>query len=446
VTKNGKNCRLEATLSFLGKIQRSRAAEKKQALRSGRYWFKKELFWIPLAIFIVLVAYLGWDYRGPLEIPLQPDNACGLPCLQADDLLVQGHDSEGNLWATRGMVAYQLLKGDSKFIRQYHIPTGLSIFWLRNFSVVRRVTLRPECVELLPMSDGEACAMSAGRMWYRPANGEDFEETLTLPHYGIFTGQGQGVRNDGLVRLNDGTILLGEYFRNDERTNVRIYSSKDNGKTWQVAYNFRPDQIRHVHAIQQDSYSEKAWICTGDENWESMVAWTSNGGKTLNPIGQGSQIWRVCQLAFTEEALLWGTDTGSAAVSGIYRWDRTTHKLTKLVDVPGEMFYATRLAGGTIVMSTVRDGVKNEKDDKTRLWIVMHGKNVASIVCGTWASSRKYAKLRFQRDQGSTSLYMTCLNHQEYNDGDLIVISEKVLRAVAEGVRSQPSSEADPGT
>lgn len=97
-------------------------------------------------------------------------------------------------------------------------------------------------------------------------------------------------------------------------------------------------------------------------------------------------------------------------------------------------------------MSTNREGAKNEKDDKTRLWIITHGKNVVSIVCGTWASSRKYAKPRFQRDQGSTSLYMTCLNHQEYNDGDLIVISEKILRAAAEGVYSQAPYEADLST
>ena len=418
----------------------SSSAEKKRALWYGRRWFKKKLFWIPLAIFIVLVAYLAWDYRGPIEIPLQPDKAFGLPCLRADDLLVQGNDTDGHLWATRGMVAYRLRKSDSKFIRQYHIPTGFSIFWFRNFSIVRRVTLRPECVELLPMSDGEACAMSAGRMWYRPVHGKDFEETLILPHYGISSGQ--GVRNDGLVRLNDGTILLGEYFRNKDRTNIHIYASKDNGRNWQVAFDFQPGQIRHVHAIQQDPYTEKAWICTGDKDRESIVAWSRDGAKTLNPIGQGSQIWRVCQLAFTKDALFWGADTG-AEVSGIYRWDRTTHRLTKLIDVQGCMFYATRLAGGTIVMSTNREGANNEKDDKTRLWISTDGKSVASIVCGTWggrstlASKRKYAKLRFQRDQGSDYLYMTCLNQKEYNDGNLIVISEKILRAAAGGVPSQ---------
>ena len=228
---------------------------------SGHRWFRRKFFWVLGAIVIILASYFTWDYRGPSEITLQPDIVFGLHCLRAKDLLIQGHDQEGYLWATHGMVAYRLREDESKFVRQYHIPTGFSIFWFRNFSIVRRLTLRPECVELLSMPNGEACAMSAGHMWYRPPHGESFRETLNLPHYGLSTGQ--GVRNDGLVRLSNGNILVGEYFMNINRSNVKIYASKDNGKTWQVAYIFEPGQIRHVHAVQQDPYTKKTWICTG---------------------------------------------------------------------------------------------------------------------------------------------------------------------------------------
>jgi len=407
--------------------------EKKFRFQSGLRQLLSKRNLILLAIFTFLTVYLVRDYRGPLEISLRQSYACNLPCLRANDLLVQGHDTEGNLWATRGMIAYRLLKGDNKFVRQYHIPTGFSIFWLRNFSIIRRLTLRPEVVELLPLPHGEACAMSAGHMWYRPGNGKGFEETFTLPHYGISVGL--GVRNDGLIRLEDGTILLGEYFMNEERTSVHIYKSEDNGKTWQVTYTFKPGQIRHIHAIQQDPYTGKVWLCTGDLDDESMIAWSNDGAKTFTPIGQGSQIWRVTQLVFTKDALYWGTDTGSAKVSrGIYRWDRTTHKLTKLADVPKEMFYATRLSGGTIVVSTTSTGGRNEKDNKTRLKLITDGKNVTSIMCGTRSSSKKYAKLRFPRDQGASSLYITALNQKEYNDAELIVISEKELKKAAKSI------------
>ncbi|MBE9569190.1 MAG: hypothetical protein IMF11_01065 [Proteobacteria bacterium] len=98
---------------------------KNQPSRSGLRWLKRKLFWISSVLVIVLTVYLAWDYRGPLEISLRSDKAFGLPCFRAKDLLVQGHDF---LWATRGMVVYRLWKGESKFVRQYHIPTGFSIF------------------------------------------------------------------------------------------------------------------------------------------------------------------------------------------------------------------------------------------------------------------------------------------------------------------------------
>jgi hypothetical protein len=402
--------------------------------------YLKKSCWISSAIVALLVVYGIKDYYGPGEIRLQGDNAWGLPCMRARDLLVQCYDLEGGLWATRGMIAYRLLEGESKFVRQCHIPTGCSIFWLRNFSIVRRLLLRPECVELLVMPDGEICAMSAGAMWYRNAHGENFEKTLILRHYAI--GIGQGIFHPGLARLINGTILFGEYFTNRDRTNVRLYASNDNGRSWQVAHEFPPGRIRHVHAVQQDPYTKNAWVLTGDADSESMVAETSDCGKSLNPIGEGSQTWRVCQLAFTKEALFWGADTGNGAHSGIYKWDRKTHELTKLTYIPGAVFYAIKLSSGMIVLSTDCEGAPNERDDKTRLWIITDGKNITEIPCGSWASRKRFAKLWFPRDQGSTSLCLTCLNQKEFNDGDLIILSEKVLLAVTQ---SQKTSTADKG-
>jgi hypothetical protein len=161
-----------------------------------------------------------------------------------------------------------------------------------------------------------------------------------------------------------------------------------------------------------------------------MVAWTDNGGKTLNPIGLGKQRWRVTQLAFTETSLFWGADTRKSEESGIYRWDRKTRKLKKLAGTVGVIMYATKLAGGTIVMSTSIERVNREKDAKTRLWIITGGKKVNSMVFGTRASRRKFAKLRFQRRQGSDSLALTVMNHVEFNN-DLLIISEKALKSAA---------------
>jgi hypothetical protein len=206
-----------------------------------------------------------------------------------------------------------------------------------------------------------------------------------------------------------------------------------------VAYEFIPKQIRHVHAIQKDPYTDKLWVCTGDDDEESMVAWSDNEFKTIHEIGHGSQLWRVCQLIFTEDAVLWGTDTGSENDAGIYKWDRKTIELQKYQNIDGAVFFGTRLKNGTIVMSTDRESMKNEKDDKTRLFIISKDNKITSIECGTWKHKKsgfwfKYALLRFQRDQGGDALAVTCINQKEFPDSELILISEDNLNTDAKTI------------
>lgn len=383
--------------------------------------------------------YLILDYYGPHEIMVKSDVVMGMPVLRVEneELIVQEYDKEGSLWVTRGMWAYQMKPQKNKFVRRFHIPTGPSIFWLRNFSIIRRLTLRPECVELLIMPDGKALAMSAGRIWYQPDYNEKMKETFRLRHYGI--GIGQGIRNDGWDILKDGKILFGEYFRNINRSNVRLFCSEDNGRSWQVAHEFSPGKIRHIHAIQQDPFEDKAWILAGDNKHEPMISWTDNGGYTLNIIGQGAQKYRATQLVFTGNFLFWGADTDHPEDGGIYRYDRKLKRIEKFSSTKGVVLYATRLTGGTIVMSTQSTkGSLSKKETKTRLIIIQDEKNVVSIVFGEEASRRKYAKLRFQRRQGNNSLVISVLNHKEYNN-DLLIIPEYSLKGFIDRNHSTPN-------
>jgi len=327
------------------------------------------------------------------------------------------------------MVIYQLKNGDDKFLRMAHIPTGFSIFWLRNFSVLRKLTLRPECVEMVVTDKGDICALSAGKIWLLQSDNLNFEQTMVLPNYGFGD---QGVRNDGIIDINDTTLLLGEYFRNANGDRVRILKSLNNNKDWEPAYEFEAGLIRHIHAVQKDPYSEKLWVCTGDMDSQSLVAWSEDGFKSIIQIGHGSQLWRVCQLVFTEHALYWGTDTDSDDLAGIYKWEKKTEKIEKLQKVDGAVFFGTRLSKGTIVMSTNREGMKNEIGDRTSLYVISCDDKIASFEGGTWDHKKpgfwfKYAMLRFQRNQGASSLVITCLNLKEFPDGDMLIISEDTL-------------------
>ncbi len=407
-----KNAKREAKVSNLGKCT-------KRTILAGSI--------------LAVVIYLAIDYHGPRKINLNKDKAFGMDCLRARDLIVQDYDQNGTLWASRGMIIYELKENHDKFIKVAHVPTGLSIFWLRNFTILRRFTVRPECIEMVIADKGDICALSAGKMWYMPSGGKKFKKALILDHYGF---EGQGMRNDGIVYIGDSVMYFGEYFTNPERTGVNLYKSNNNGKSWDTAYHFPAGQIRHIHAVQKDPYSEKLWVCTGDADDESMVAYSVDSFKTLTVIGQGSQIWRVCQLVFTENTVYWGTDTGHSKLAGIYKWNRESTELNKLQKINDAVFYCTRLAGGTIVMSTDREGMSNKKDDKTRIYIITDKSKTTCIEAGTWKHKKpgfrfKFAKLRFQRTQGASSLAMNCLNQMEFPDGDLLIIDEDELIEMA---------------
>jgi hypothetical protein len=276
---------------------------------------------------------------------------------------------------------------------------------------------------------GALCAMSAGRMWLLKPGEKRFKETFRLSHYGFGD---QGIRNDGILNIDDSTVVFGEYYQNPHRNKVRLLKSNDNLTNWKTAFEFQPGQIRHIHAVQKDPYTGKLWICTGDSDEESMIAWSDDEFKTIKRIGPEGQLWRVCQLVFTEDDILWGTDTGSEDVAGIYRWNKKSNELKKCQRIDGAIFYGTRLKNGTIVMSTNREGLSNEKDDKVRLYIISDNGRSKVVECGTWNHKKpgfwfKHALLRLQRDEGGASLAVTCLNQKEFPDSELFIISEQSL-------------------
>ncbi len=387
-------------------------------------------------IFIIIVAALllaiglWYDYNGPSQIPLFQTTVFKLKCLRARNLVVQEIDKDGNIYATRGLILYRLNRGDGSFRKVTRVPDTFSLYFLNNFTLFRRLTLRQECVELTISHDGSICAFSSGKMWYREGSSDRFRETMSLEHFG--RGVGRGLMSTGLVSPGKNEFLFGEYFRNDKRNEVKIYMFGNTGKSWECAYEFLKGQIKHIHAVQKDPYTGKIWVCTGDEDPESGIGWIDPESGNLVYIGQGSQAWRTCQLVFTEKSVYWGADTGHALMSGIYKWNRVTGGVSRLAGIEGGILFATRLENGSILMSTDREGFPNEKDDLTRLIIIGKDDMISTWDCGTWNYKKKglrfnFAKLRFQRNQDAPMLAVSCLNQKEIPDGDLLIFSGETI-------------------
>ena len=385
---------------------------------------------IALGLALISFIYLLIDYKGPAEIELKSGFYFKIPCLRVRDLLVQEHDNEGNLWATRGMLIYRMSNREDRFHKVARVPSGFSLFWFNNFRIIRLITLRSECVEIVVGCDGSLCAFSSGRMWNSDSIDNPFHETLRLPNYGIKTGR--GIMSTALLKADNQKTLFGEYFNNPERKSVKIYEFTKQDNQWRIAYEFHPGSVRHIHALQRDPFTGRLWVCVGDEDSEPMIGWSDDNYRNITPIGSGSQIWRTCQLVFTEEAIFWGTDTGSEDLAGVYRWDKKSGELKHVYKTEGAVFFSIVLENGTIVMSTDREGFPNENDDKTRLIVLRRNGEIVTISFGTWKHKKhgfrfNFAKLRLQRSSGDKSLVISALNQKEFPESELLIFAEEYL-------------------
>ncbi|MWG33206.1 glycosyl hydrolase [Halomarina oriensis] len=167
----------------------------------------------------------------------------------------------------------------------------------------------------------------------------DGERTWT-PVYELPRSSGpMGVLPTACCRDGD-RLLLGEYPLGADTAHLLV--STDDGRSWRRL--LAVDGVRHVHSVLRDPYTDDVWVTTGDRDSESRLCLLRDGekgsetasegsddagddehdGPWLDVVGTGSQRWRAVDLAFTEDAVLWGMDCLYADENRIQRLDRET--------------------------------------------------------------------------------------------------------------------------
>jgi hypothetical protein len=404
-----------------------------------------------LVIMLVLLAYLTWDFYPPKVIKIGQGLLQGVSVERAWGLVSQGRALDESVWASRGMWAYRHREEENSFIRQYRVPTGPTIYWLLNFSIMRFLTGHIECIELLPLSPNAATALSAGWIWHRAEGWPGFKRVLKLNSYGI--GVGRGCMPAGFCRLQDGTVMLGEYRRDGCGSDTAVYASPDGGSTWKVAYSFLPGSIKHIHAVQEDPYSHKVWVCTGDTDSESMIMTLDADGGNSTIVGAGAQRWRAVQLVFAEDAVYWGADTLNED-NGLWQWSRKTGELKRIYSIEAMFHYGNRFRDGTMLFSealyhwgAITLGRRKRiigSQRRPSLWIVPAGAEEPVRMAMNAVRNLAYSRFAVARQERSVKkadvLWMSGLDVNELGS-DLVGISLEALRGLIEKGREAEHSE-----
>ena len=158
-------------------------------------------------------------------------------------------------------------------------------------------------------------------------------------------------------------IYLGEYGRNPRRWPVPIYRSRDDGRSWEVAYEFAAGSIRHVHGVFRDPYSDRLWMPTGDRAGECYLVSSDHDFTDVVRYGDGSQAWRTVTLFFDPDRIVWAMDS-EHETSHLQIFDRRTGSLTRGCAFPGPVWYGKRLADGRALVQTTAEigaGVRRQQ-------------------------------------------------------------------------------------
>jgi hypothetical protein len=238
-----------------------------------------------------------------------------------------------NLYASRG---YQLLRGSMRGsqaqwqpVAHYRPPA-----W-------RAVTSKSRLASRLVRDGFHALAITPDRSLVAAVPGAIVTLRPGQSEFEITHRIVRGTRPLHITATPDRGLFFGEYFDNPERSEVHIYGSHDQGRTWQVVHTFPRGAIRHVHNIVHDPWADCLWIFTGDYGDECRILRASCDLKTIDPVMAGNQQARAVAAIAAPEGLYFASDTPLEA-NHAYRMDRTGN-LSVLADLDSSSIEGCRV-------------------------------------------------------------------------------------------------------
>ena len=251
-----------------------------------------------------------------------------------------------------------LIKQSSGAISRIH---DKKYFYLSRLELTRRL-IRAEITSLYSLNNGDSLAVAKRGLFLQKRGSNCFEKIFTMP---------RGSKPLNLCFTPSGNIYFGEYFQNMDKKAVNIYCSKDNARTWHVAYTFEEGNINHIHGLFLDPYTSRIWVATGDRDNECIIGYTEDEFKTFTEVFRGGQEYRTCQLFFYKDFIVFGTDT-QYEQNVIKKFERKTLEITALQKVQGSVIKGGQV-GDVAFISTTVEPSKVNTDKYAHLWVTKDG-------------------------------------------------------------------------
>lgn len=291
-----------------------------------------------LVVFLLLFVLVWWvELRMPPRVQWREVDHEGLLAAVAPGLVLQ-HDDGATVWASRGYAIYRSDRGGG-FRRVARIRPPFGEPWGGYLRSLRRIFGYQELLELWPLDDHHLLVLAGGWVHVLDLRTGRARRTHPLRYFG--RGKGRGLMAFGLTEGPDGKLYFAEYVTESGDRPTGIWRSDDRGETWQLAFEFEPGQVRHVHAVHCDA-DGGVWIGTGDRDEHCFVGRSLDGGSTFTWVGHGAQVHRTCAFVSFDDVVLWSTDADFEQ-NHVVRWHREGNMVTIDAELPDVTYYASRV-------------------------------------------------------------------------------------------------------
>jgi hypothetical protein len=249
--------------------------------------------------------------------------------------------AHGAAWASQGRRIVRRRHGAAGWEPFATLPVALPRDALRWTRLLERASRADQCV-VHPVEDDLALVVRASTVWRVRAG-----EAAPL---GVV--QGDCPLKASVAVAPDGSHVFGEYFLNPERVAVRVWRAAPDLSGVEPAHEFAAGEIRHVHGVQEDPYAPGTlWVTTGDRDGECYLWRSDDNLRTLERVGDGTQLCRAVSLHFTADHVVWFTDSNL-----VQNWrmtlDRRTGRIERHEPVESSVWYGARTADGTYLAAT----------------------------------------------------------------------------------------------
>jgi len=183
------------------------------------------------------------------------------------------------------------------------------------------------------------------------------------------------------------TVVWGEYGSGRTRP-MRLYASRDGGRSFQVVHALEVGSVLHIHNIVYDPTLDHYWVLSGDKGEEPGIGRLSSDLRRFEWFLKGEQRYRAVELFDFGDRLVYATDT-HLEQNSLISLDKATGRLERLRDLDGSCIYACRFGGIFAITTTVEPSPVN-REPFASLWL--------SRDCETWKRALRLEKDRWDAD------------------------------------------------